>query len=1827
MNDNSEQNKFVNPNTVELYDKLYNGVYEINGHSQPWNYESELRNLFYKKIISQSFFPKNGRILDVGCGIGGLFSNIADKDAYEFYGIDFSEVAIENIQKRLKGVFVQGDVHNLPFEENFFDNVICMETLEHVDNVQKVLSEIKRVLKPLGRLLITVPEQESDIDAKDWPGGISLHINSFSTESLKHMVIDADFAFGHCEIIDGVICLVAYKTDLDIPISNNFNKNIKNEYLRKKTSIDISNYAKAMNLAIALYNSGKIFDCFDVYEQLSDNYPQNSIEILSEAYEYYQKIESKTRYNLYVGRIFDFKINPSDKVLDIGSGHLPFPFATHLSDIALNNDNFGRAGASFKYVDEKPVYEFSVEQIPFSDKEFDFINCSHILEHVEDPVKACNEIMRVAKRGYIETPSRAKDLWLNSAKVSNHIWSVEGISNKLVFRKYSDKEVSGLESNLLMEMHCSPQTDREKAFSALIYLKPHFVNTMFYWEDSFIYEVRDENDILIYSNENGQNLTSGTTSIEIDYFISVTNKMISAKKLAEAEILLKYLSEKHPDNGDVFNQLGCLYNVKGDYINSLVFFQKANRLQPNELNITKNLIETSILAKDYTLASKYISLLDKNLIDDEIECFKRNIEDNNSRHKLKFLQINTFYEIFLEDFYKTNSDLLNTSFTNQVEGLLNSGFSEIHHLSPYMKKMGYDSIFIVPNDKHSQLQWLKENDLEISINTDLCKEILKNQIETIKPNILYVSDPMKYDSSFLKTLSWKPDLTIGWCASDIFPNTDWSLYDIILSGISGIREAALKIGAKAVEAFFPGFPITSAEYVKDIEPAFDVSFCGSWTIDQHEKRNRYLGLLSKQAEIGTFSLALYLNKGQNLVPKEVAKFDFGTKFGKSMYKAIKTGKISVDIRGDLRLLGNKNLIIDIAKNETMNMRIFEVTGCGIFLLAEYFDNLSSYFEIGKEIEVFRDDKELVEKIKYYIAHPKEREEIARKGQERCLKYYSIEKRCQEFDFIIKKYLKLKQVVKKSESPKSTTELSITRNTLHLLKGFSIKEHSCNDHCVYKINYENNIVYTNNIISAYTEIKDILIGEIYKINSNKTDPFIIDGGGHIGLFTIYAKMKYPQAKILAFEPDDSSFKLINLNVSANNLSGVKVVKSGLYNQDTILEFGSDNSDGSSLYLKENTSKIKVEKLSKYIDKEVDYLKLNIEGAELEVLEDIGSKLSMVKEICIEYHGFKEIGQRLHRILEILDEYGFRYLIHDFDAEVNPATKPPFNIDTNTRFFLLIYGKRILTPKQLTNDGGNLNKFEPLSRKFGFDRGTPIDRIFMNRFLEKNSDIITGIVLEIAESTYTKKYGKNVTKIDVLHAAEGNKEATIVGDLATGKNILKDRFDCIILLQTLHVIYDYKAVIKNCYEALKEGGVLLLTAPGISQISRYDMDRWGDYWRFTDLSLKKVLAEYFRFENIEVEHYGNYKLVSEFLNGRAAEELDAKDFDFIDDDYQLFLGAKATKKCNKYSDKEPLILLYHRVAEDPINSQLLAVSSKNFEDHLKYLKANFRVVPLETITDELSNKMLKPNSIALTFDDGYLDNLTNALPLLEKYQIPATIFITTDFIGKNEEFWWDELERIFLYEKNIPPFLSITDDVKGILEWDLSSLDGRIKAWEDLQSFLRNQPYHEIRSFLDDLVNGWMQNGCNVRASHKTMNLEQLKKLAASPFIEIGSHTITHSLLSTLSFDDQFKEISESKRALEMIVGKKVNLISYPFGSKADFNKDSQSICKQCGYSAAIANIQGDVKTNSDLYALPRRLVRDWSGTEFADWMSSSDKNSLEAKTVQSRQDVFRKYWKN
>ena len=201
-----------------------------------------------------------------------------------------------------------------------------------------------------------------------------------------------------------------------------------------------------------------------------------------------------------------------------------------------------------------------------------------------------------------------------------------------------------------------------------------------------------------------------------------------------------------------------------------------------------------------------------------------------------------------------------------------------------------------------------------------------------------------------------------------------------------------------------------------------------------------------------------------------------------------------------------------------------------------------------------------------------------------------------------------------------------------------------------------------------------------------------------------------------------------------------------------------------------------------------------------------------------------------------------------------------------------------------------RLQPVSRLFGFDRGMPLDRYYIEKFLQEHSSCITGDVLEVADDGYTRKFGHDAVP-HVLHIDSSSRKATITGDLSKPETLPEEIADCFICTQTFNFIYDLERAVQGAHRLLW-GGVLLATVSGISQISRYDMDRWGDYWRFTVLSAERLFSGHFR--EVAVKGYGNVFAAKAFLDGLSVEDVnDTGLLDFYDEDYTITIGVFARK----------------------------------------------------------------------------------------------------------------------------------------------------------------------------------------------------------------------------------------------------------------------------------------------------------------------------------------------
>jgi peptidoglycan/xylan/chitin deacetylase (PgdA/CDA1 family) len=315
---------------------------------------------------------------------------------------------------------------------------------------------------------------------------------------------------------------------------------------------------------------------------------------------------------------------------------------------------------------------------------------------------------------------------------------------------------------------------------------------------------------------------------------------------------------------------------------------------------------------------------------------------------------------------------------------------------------------------------------------------------------------------------------------------------------------------------------------------------------------------------------------------------------------------------------------------------------------------------------------------------------------------------------------------------------------------------------------------------------------------------------------------------------------------------------------------------------------------------------------------------------------------------------------------------------------------------------------------------------------------------------------------------------------------------------------------------------------------------------------------------------------------------------------------------------LILLYHRVATPLTDPQLLSVTPERFASHMAYLSRHFELVSLHELVGRRSKTGVGSRLVAVTFDDGYADNLSQAKPILESYKVPATVFVSTATLETGSPLWWDELEHLLLRPSSLPHSLSV--DVDGQrFEWELGEdaeytpeKFGAHKRWNVLRRedpTQRHRLYRMLcrllRPMTEDTrqrtlstLRAWAGRAQDRDCEARMLREEDVRRLASGRWVEVGAHTVSHPVLGGLTLDVQRREIGSSKQCLEAMVGRPVNTFAYPYGTKADYTKATAALVQEQGFALACSNYPEAVTRTSDVYELPRFVVRDWSEERFA-----------------------------
>ena len=300
-----------------------------------------------------------------------------------------------------------------------------------------------------------------------------------------------------------------------------------------------------------------------------------------------------------------------------------------------------------------------------------------------------------------------------------------------------------------------------------------------------------------------------------------------------------------------------------------------------------------------------------------------------------------------------------------------------------------------------------------------------------------------------------------------------------------------------------------------------------------------------------------------------------------------------------------------------------------------------------------------------------------------------------------------------------------------------------------------------------------------------------------------------------------------------------------------------------------------------------------------------------------------------------------------------------------------------------------------------------------------------------------------------------------------------------------------------------------------------------------------------------------------------------------------------------DCRRFIFLYHRIASREHDPFSLSVSASQFEHHLEILQSHFRMVTLDEILDTRTAKRARLASI--TFDDGYNDNLTTALPILRRAQVPATFFICTGCLGDDRGFWWDRVASAIAAANSGVPSFELKKDIS--FAGHLSSPDARRQATLELAG--RLQRMHPIRRdrVVEELESVLLPATSGTREPCPVLDEAAVRELGSHPLTQLGAHTHSHPALSVLTREEQVAEINRGAAILREITGTRPRFVAYPYGDQQAYSEDSCVAAKEAALQAAFVNHPAPFDPKRQPYRVPRYYVPPLAADDFRSWLRS------------------------
>jgi peptidoglycan/xylan/chitin deacetylase (PgdA/CDA1 family)/SAM-dependent methyltransferase len=571
-------------------------------------------------------------------------------------------------------------------------------------------------------------------------------------------------------------------------------------------------------------------------------------------------------------------------------------------------------------------------------------------------------------------------------------------------------------------------------------------------------------------------------------------------------------------------------------------------------------------------------------------------------------------------------------------------------------------------------------------------------------------------------------------------------------------------------------------------------------------------------------------------------------------------------------------------------------------------------------------------------------------------------------------------------------------------------------------------------------------------------------------------------------------------------------------------------------------------------------------------------------------------------------------------------------------------------------GDLYRYAPISDRWGCDRGTPIDRIFIENFLQQHAEHIRGKVLEIGDARYTSKFGSSVVQSDVLDIDPTNQRANIIADLQNAPNINDGIYDCIILTQVLQYVDDVHAAVRTLHRILKPGGTLLLTVPGITPaFPGPPYERW--FWSFHRRAIQELLSPYFNSEELVIQSHGNLALSVAFLAGLAREELEPADFQHDDDNYDLVITARAFKpfvagagldsdSCSADHDS-------NQSSVDLLDQSVKALETKHSQRESELDALEREISRLTILARDLgfSGKLperttARPNRgmilmyhrvglvapdpaglclapevfraqmehLARTCDPLPLEALADAASTghIPRHAVAITLddgyldaFTASDilsalqipvtfFVNSNAggETFVDSLARIFLGAHPLPSELDLSR-IGIARRFSCATPEARGSTLEALRE-LGFSLSSDGRRELVGILRRWSDVDMAPRSTHRLLMPAELRELANRPGHSIGAHTHHHLYLPAQPRSVKIWEIATNRRYLQDVLGRELSSFAYPYGA---FDAETVRICRGMGFRAAVTVISDPVRPWTDPLLLPRYEVKMQTALEF------------------------------